>query len=79
MSEYEQKHGYVILDPSKRDSDHTFTIRSPHTVSPRYADIFAKKARLVMRMLEIRIGTELFLQVNRDVCFGLKLGQMGQI
>ncbi|CAL1530604.1 unnamed protein product [Lymnaea stagnalis] len=63
VSEYEQQVGYVVLDPAKRDSNHPFSIQSPHTLSPRYIEIFSKKARLVMRMLEIRIGTELLLQV----------------
>ncbi|KAH9489969.1 Transcription initiation factor TFIID subunit 2, partial [Bulinus truncatus] len=63
VSEYEQQIGSVVLDPTKHDSNHHFHIQSPHTLSPRYSEMFCKKARLVMRMLEIRIGTELLLQV----------------
>ncbi|XP_059158232.1 transcription initiation factor TFIID subunit 2-like [Physella acuta] len=63
VSEYEQNVGYVILDPTKRDGNHPFSVHSPHTLSPRYSEIFCKKARLVVRMLEIKIGTELLLQV----------------
>uniref|UniRef100_A0A2C9LKD2 Transcription initiation factor TFIID subunit 2 n=1 Tax=Biomphalaria glabrata TaxID=6526 RepID=A0A2C9LKD2_BIOGL len=63
VSEYEQQMGNVVLDPTKHGSNHHFHIQSPHTLSPRYIEMFCKKARLVMRMLEIRIGTELLLQV----------------
>ncbi|BFZ20925.1 hypothetical protein BsWGS_23965 [Bradybaena similaris] len=63
VSEYEQQVGLVILDPSRRESNHSFSVQSAHTLSPRYNEIFNKKCRLVMRMLEIRIGTELLLQV----------------
>ena len=37
---------------------------SVHTVSPRYLEVYAKKAHLIMRMLEQRIGAELLLQVS---------------
>ncbi|CAG5129613.1 unnamed protein product, partial [Candidula unifasciata] len=62
VSEYEQQVGLVILDPSRRESNHPFSTHTAHTLSPRYNEIFNKKSRLVMRMLEIRIGTELLLQ-----------------
>ncbi|KAG8236645.1 hypothetical protein J437_LFUL016337 [Ladona fulva] len=40
-----------------------FPIVSLQTASPRYLDVLRKKAHLVMRMLEHRIGQELLLQV----------------
>jgi hypothetical protein len=62
---YESEVGPVVLDPSsgKETPALYFRIHHPHTVSPRYADIHARKAALIIRMLEIRIGRELLLQV----------------
>ncbi|XP_063225105.1 transcription initiation factor TFIID subunit 2 [Bacillus rossius redtenbacheri] len=45
------------------DSSFYFPVRSVHTMSPQYLDMMRKKAHLVMRMLEHRIGQELLLQV----------------
>ena len=69
MCKYEQEVGPVVLDPSRQSdstssSHHPFWCGSPHTLSPRYAEVLAKKARLIVRMLEMRIGTELLLQVG---------------
>lgn len=68
VCKYEHEDGPVILDPSRQQdlpssNHHMFWCGSPHTLSPRYAEVLAKKARLIVRMLEMRIGTELLLQV----------------
>ena len=64
VQQFEAQHGGIILDPSaNRESPHYFNSRHPHTVSPRYAAMYEKKAKLVLRMLEIRIGREQILQV----------------
>lgn len=41
-----------------------FSTRSLHTMSPKYLEMQRKKAHLIMRMLEHRIGQELLLQVK---------------
>ena len=72
VTDYETRHGGVMLDPSSSSSsgerDVTsglhFSPRNSHTVSPAYAAVYALKAHLVMRMLEIRTGRELLLQVR---------------
>ena len=64
VKEYESEVGPIVLDPSAaRESYHYFPIKNPHTVSPKYCDVFYKKAHLVIRMLENRIGRELLIQV----------------
>lgn len=40
-----------------------FSTRSLHTMSPKYLEMQRKKAHLIMRMLEHRIGQELLWQV----------------
>lgn len=40
-----------------------FPVKSLHCLSPRYMEIMRKKAHLIIRMLEHRIGQELLLQV----------------
>ncbi|GAB1607249.1 hypothetical protein Ahia01_001008300, partial [Argonauta hians] len=64
VADYE-RHCAIVLDPSalKEPSLLHFAVKSPHLVSPKYADVFFKKAHLVIRILEIRIGYELLLQV----------------
>ncbi|XP_037931409.1 transcription initiation factor TFIID subunit 2 [Teleopsis dalmanni] len=42
---------------------HHFPIKSLHTVSPKYVEAMRRKAHLVIRMLEHRIGQQLLLQV----------------
>lgn len=42
---------------------HYFPIKNLHTVSPKYLEVMRKKAHLVIRMLEHRIGQELLLNV----------------
>ena len=65
MQQFEAAHGGILLDPSSnKESMHYFNPRHPHCVSPRYAEMYEKKAKLVLRMLEIRIGREQLLQVQ---------------
>lgn len=40
-----------------------FSVKNPHACSPRYIELYYKKSQLIMRMLEIRIGQELMMQV----------------
>lgn len=47
---------------------HYFPIKSLHTVSPKYVEAMRRKAHLVIRMLEHRIGQELLIQVNEFCC-----------
>ncbi|KAL8598547.1 hypothetical protein ACOMHN_051335 [Nucella lapillus] len=63
VGDYEQQVGGILLDPSRRESNLPFSVKNAHTVSPRYVEMMEKKALLVIRMLELRIGTELLLQV----------------
>lgn len=75
---YEEQFGGIILDPSQvptsqptpgygssRSDNNSFyfPVRSLHTLSPKYCEVMRKKAHLVIRMLEHRIGQELLLQV----------------
>uniref|UniRef100_A0A8D9B9A4 Transcription initiation factor TFIID subunit 2 n=1 Tax=Cacopsylla melanoneura TaxID=428564 RepID=A0A8D9B9A4_9HEMI len=75
---YEEKFGGIVMDPSQPISSlpqhmsaltkpsepgFYFSVLNIHTMSPRYLDIMRKKAHLVIRMLEHRIGFELILQV----------------
>lgn len=50
--------------PRTPDPGFYFPIRNLHTMSPQYIKVLRKKAHLVIRMLEHRIGQELLLQVN---------------
>ena len=51
--------------PRPPDPGFYFPVRNLHTMSPKYMEVLRKKAHLVMRMLEHRIGQELLLQVNK--------------
>lgn len=53
-----------ILSPRVPDPGFYFSIKNLHTMSPKYLEVLRKKAHLVIRMLEHRIGLELLLQVN---------------
>ena len=65
VQRYEQDVGGIVLDPSHaRESSMYFSTKYPHTMLPRYADMYDKKAGLIIRMLEIRVGQELLLQVT---------------
>lgn len=63
---YEQKYCGFPLDRSARktpESDFYFPTKSFQTQSPLYVEAYIKKAILVIRMLEDRIGPQLLLQV----------------
>ena len=65
VEDYENRHGGIVLDPSKEESFGLyFSTLQPHTISPAYLDIYHKKALLIVRMLELRLGTTLLLQVS---------------
>nr|CAD7424617.1 unnamed protein product [Timema monikensis] len=49
--------------PRAPDPGFYFPVRNVHTMSPKYLEVLRKKAHLIMRMLEHRIGQELLLQV----------------
>ena len=65
VQEYEKEQGGVVLDPSAvRDSFTYFPAWNPHTIPQTYAHMLKNKSILVIRMLELRIGLELLLQVR---------------
>lgn len=47
----------------KQPDEHYFPIKNLHTMSPKYIEAMRKKAHIVIRMLEHRIGQELLIQV----------------
>lgn len=53
--------------PKPVDPGFHFPIKNLYTMSPLYMETMRKKAHLVIRMLEHRIGYELLLQVNKYV------------
>nr|NVI78957.1 TBP-associated factor 2 [Cucujiformia] len=67
--------------PQSNPNKHTeekfyFSIRNLHTMSPMYIKALHKKAMLVMRMLEHRIGQELLLQVfNKQLSLAMNASQ----
>ena len=65
VQDYEATIGGIVLDPAmSKESSMYFSPKHSFTVSPKYAEAHEKKAHLVVRMLEIRIGRELLLQVS---------------
>ncbi|KAL7294026.1 hypothetical protein TKK_0012596 [Trichogramma kaykai] len=53
-----------------------FPIKNLHTMSPKYIEVLRKKAHLVIRMLEHRIGQELLLQVfNKQLSLATNASQ----
>lgn len=76
--EYENKYGGIVLDPSQWGTSHSkhhsssnfyFPLKNSHTSSPKYMNVLRKKAHLVLRMLEDRLGSQLLLQVfNKHLC-----------
>nr|CAH0103828.1 unnamed protein product [Daphnia galeata] len=57
------------------DSFH-FWPHSAHTVTPRHAKMMRKKAHLVLRMLELRIGQPLLIQVfNKQLSLAVQASQ----
>lgn len=62
--------------PRAPDPGFYFPIRNLHTMSPKYSEVLMKKAHLVMRMLEHRIGQELLLQVfNKQLSLAANAAQ----
>nr|CAG4635921.1 EOG090X00M6 [Eubosmina coregoni] len=57
------------------DSFH-FYPHSAHTATPRHAEIMRKKAHLILRMLELRIGQPLLIQVfNKQLSLAVQASQ----
>ncbi|CAG9761208.1 unnamed protein product [Ceutorhynchus assimilis] len=77
LIKYEEEYGGIVLDPSEPPvgdiafeaaQNFYFSTKSPQTMSPTYIDALHKKALLVIRMLEHRIGLESLLKVfNRQL------------
>ena len=62
--------------PRTPDPGFYFPIKNLHTVSPKYIEVLRKKAHLVIRMLEHRIGQELLLQVfNKQLSLAANAAQ----
>ncbi|EZA62441.1 Transcription initiation factor TFIID subunit [Ooceraea biroi] len=62
--------------PRAPDPGFYFPIKNLHTMSPRYIEVLRKKAHLIMRMLEHRIGQELLLQVfNKQLSLATNAAQ----
>ncbi|PBC31457.1 Transcription initiation factor TFIID subunit [Apis cerana cerana] len=62
--------------PRAPDPGFYFPIRNLHTMSPKYIEVLRKKAHLVIRMLEHRIGQELLLQVfNKQLSLAANAAQ----
>lgn len=65
-----------IPQPRTPDPGFYFPIRNLHTMSPRYLEVLRKKAHLVIRMLEHRVGQELLLQVfNKQLSLAANAAQ----
>lgn len=64
--------------PKVVDPGFHFPIRNLYTISPKYMETMKKKAHLVIRMLEHRIGYELLLQV-KSVFFFVHLHKLNNI
>ena len=62
--------------PRAPDPGFYFPIKNLHTMSPKYIQVLRKKAHLVIRMLEHRIGQELLLQVfNKQLSLAANAAQ----
>jgi len=64
VERYEGTVGEIVLDPSLAPTATYFSTLQPQTISPAYMNMYHKKALLIVRMLEGRIGTTLLLQVG---------------
>lgn len=51
------------INQRQPEVQHYFPTKNVHTMSPKYIEMMRKKAHIVIRMLEHRIGMELLLQV----------------
>ena len=54
----------VIRNPEIETNAFCFPVNNTQTCSPEYLDVMVKKAHLVIRMLEHRLGQEQLLQVD---------------
>ncbi|XP_052776335.1 transcription initiation factor TFIID subunit 2-like isoform X2 [Mya arenaria] len=63
VEQYEALSGGIVLDPSYSKPATYFSCMQPQTISPTYMEMYHKKALLIVRMLEARIGATLLLQV----------------
>ncbi|XP_052258217.1 transcription initiation factor TFIID subunit 2-like isoform X2 [Dreissena polymorpha] len=63
VEQYEAVAGGIVLDPSFNSKGMYFSCMQPQTMSPTYLEMYHKKALLIIRMLEARIGATLLLQV----------------
>ncbi|XP_043273259.1 transcription initiation factor TFIID subunit 2 [Venturia canescens] len=62
--------------PRVPDPGFYFPVKNLHTMSPKYIQVLRKKAHLVIRMLEHRIGQELLLQVfNKQLSLAANAAQ----
>lgn len=61
----------ITLSQSSSSNKDTFyfSVKNPHASSPHYISMYYKKAHLVIRMLEFRIGQELMMQVDLYIIF----------
>ncbi|KAI6238248.1 TATA binding protein associated factor [Aphelenchoides fujianensis] len=65
VCEFEDKFGAIVLHPltSEATAGLHFDLGDPHTCSPNYAEFSYKKGQLALRILEFKLGRELFLKV----------------
>ncbi|XP_042243204.1 transcription initiation factor TFIID subunit 2-like isoform X2 [Homarus americanus] len=62
----------VTSNNSSNKDTFYFSVKNPHASSPHYIGVYYKKAHLVIRMLEYRIGQELMMQVfNKHLSLAL--------
>lgn len=62
--------------PIRAPDSFYFFPHSAHTVTPRHAEVMRKKAHLVLRMLELRIGQPLLIQVfNKQLSLAVQASQ----
>ena len=54
----------MIRNPEIETNAFCFPVNNTQTCSPEYLDVMVKKAHLVIRMLEHRLGQEQLLQVG---------------
>ncbi|KAH9284794.1 Transcription initiation factor TFIID subunit 2 [Echinococcus granulosus] len=61
---YEHTRHGIILDPSNTIRKNTyFSLKHPQVLSPDYLSVYIKKSHLVIRMLGLRFGQRVLLQV----------------
>ncbi|VDP05586.1 unnamed protein product [Soboliphyme baturini] len=79
VTHYEKKFGGIVLSGPKGQrtaSGFYFDPLNPFTCSPLYVEMLVKKASLVFRMLEKKLGKELFFQVlNKLLTVGAHVTQ----